>query len=991
MPIQMDDPSLFAAAATKAQTPKFFSRSLTGSGKSTGLLNSSTRPGRYPLGEGRHSVPVGAVATKTRSTGSSITTSTIPLGTLTQYTLEEAPAYGATIPVPVPEDLFHITSAATKLAFDAFLGMTPQGIIITEDGGGDKVSRSKRILYRMELYVLPVGSSPARARVVDHSSGRNAPLGEGVVLLDWSYAPLDDVEDLIATATSARTGTGNPVFVDADDLAAWMDDYDVHDRVCRLAEQWAGTDIAEHVGDYITEVFAAGTPSEQSLNRLASQLRYLETYNVSLEAYRQIHTTINAVCPPNIATTLSKQNLNLLMSHTLEELSSFKSQLPSPPVNAQAASALPAHFSTQQRAAITTDEPLTLVQAGAGTGKSTVILARIAYLEAAGVDPSEITVLSFTNAAADNIKDKNPRVGSMTIARMIHDIYSLNHPRHDLSSVDTILNSLDIFYPMDDLAKAFRRRLLEMDKKLPGSTTALNAFVEHYQPQVLEILDRIGQTCLELEIILAYQMIDTMAEPPHVSSRYLIIDEVQDNSIFEFIYALKYVAKHKENLLIVGDASQTLYEFRASNPKALNALESSGVFATYQLTTNYRSNQAILDFANVHLSNIDANQFAQIQLQADSLAAVTAKEFTEKVRLDYREYRQITKFRTDLSAYMHSIVRPYVDECLARGEQVAFLAYDRASVKIMETALAKEYPAMEVANLVSDRAYSTTVFSEFIKKHWDEVRQVPDIKDAAFAVTHGIDTNLPTLIRGDDKKARPAVMRMVSDWWLETHTSIAGWLAQVSAGMITDDEYFDTLRQSLLSFEISRNAIKQSLLNQRNKERKEKNLQSKARLVVSTIHGAKGLEFDNVVVIHKFDPQMDEANKRMYYVALTRAINTEFILSYGSVKKPRIESDYALVVDSLLHKERVAALRAQGVDLDTMAEDDVEAALALLLKQAEEAAESGDDDALASLPPASVGYSTRGDALPSTEEGGGDGDDDGEGADDTSAFTSATA
>ena len=551
MPIQRDDPTLFATIANKVQTPKFFSRSLTGSGKSTGLINSSTRPGRYPLGEGRHAVPHGAVTTKTRSTGGSITTQTIPLGTLTQYTMEDAAQFGATLPLPAPEDLFHVPAAATALPFDVYLGMTPQGIIISEDSGGDKISRSKRILYRMEVYVVPVGTLPQRVRAVEHSAVRT-PLGEGVAYLDWSYAPLDDVADLIATATSARTSTGNCVFIDSDDLAIWMDEYDVHDRICRLAEEWAGTAVADALCDYITEAFAHGTPQEQVLNRLASQLRYLETYSVSLEAYRQIHATINAVCPPAIATTLSKQNLNLLMSHTLEELSSFKGQLPSPAVNAAAAAALPAHFSTQQKAAITTDEPLTLVQAGAGTGKSTVILARIAYLEAAGVDPSEITVLSFTNAAADNIKDKNPRVGSMTIARMIHDIYSLNFPKHELSSVDTILNSLDIFYPMDDIAKAFRRRLIDMDKNDPGSTTALNAFVEHYQAQVIEILDRIGQTCLELEIILAYQLIETMVEPPHVSSRYLIIDEVQDNSIFEFIYSLKYVAKHKENLLIVG-------------------------------------------------------------------------------------------------------------------------------------------------------------------------------------------------------------------------------------------------------------------------------------------------------------------------------------------------------------------------------------------------------------------------------------------------------
>ena len=60
----------------------------------------------------------------------------------------------------------------------------------------------------------------------------------------------------------------------------------------------------------------------------------------------------------------------------------------------------------------------------AGTGKSTVILERIKYLEACGVPADDITVLSFTNAAADNIKEKNPAIGSMTTEfRDVEDLW----------------------------------------------------------------------------------------------------------------------------------------------------------------------------------------------------------------------------------------------------------------------------------------------------------------------------------------------------------------------------------------------------------------------------------------------------------------------------------------------------------------------------------------------------------------------------------------
>lgn len=933
MPIQLDDlTNLSSSPAAKALTPKYFSSELTGSGKAIGLLNQNVRPGRYALGSSARTMSTTAVTAKTKSSGSNVTTFTIPMGLLAQYSVEHNAAKGLTYPVPFDTDRYDVTNSATKYDFDVFLDLTPQGIVLHKDENGDKISKDLNILYRMEIYVLAKRSTSDKVRLVSSSPPLyQAPFGQPdeFSMMRFSYAPLDDAEEFIKEATRNISAKPGGVFVDIDELAEWMNDYDVHERICRLADAWSGDGVADALSAHIAELFANGQPDDPTLHHLAMQLRYLETYNVSLAAYRAIHATINGVCPPDVANSLSKQNLNLLMSHTLEHLNSIKDQLSAPPAGQNSAWVMPAHFSVQQRAAISTSEPLTLVQAGAGTGKSTVILGRIQHLTSLGVDPKDISVLSFTNAAADNITEKNPAVGSMTIARMIHDIYSLNHPTHELSSIDTILNSIDIFYPNSDIARAFRRVMMDVDKLQPGATTLLNAFIEKYETEVMEILNRIGQTCLELEIVIAYQQIDTMVEPPNVQSKYLIIDEVQDNSIFEFIYLLKYVAKHRENMFIVGDASQTLYEFRASNPKALNALEESGVFATFQLTTNYRSNQEILDFANVHLADIEANHAAQLRLQANSLAVPTATSFQEKVALNYKHYQYLTKFRDDLATYIAVDVRPYIEACLARGEQVAFLMYSRQEVNIIETKLQEIFPNETVANLVSERRYPTTVFSQYIKMFWNDVCQV-DPADAAFVIYKGINDNLDQLTK-NAAKAAGAIAKMTSDWWVASGVTINGWLGLFQAGQMTRDQFFDHLQENVLGFEISQNGIKQSLMNQKNRERKEKNLQAKAKLVVSTIHGAKGLEFDNVVVIHKFDPQMKEADKRMYYVALTRAMKSEYILSYGSAKKPRIEADYEMLVGALEKRDALNDLRQQGVDVEAMSDDEVEAALAILM------------------------------------------------------------
>jgi DNA helicase-2/ATP-dependent DNA helicase PcrA len=941
MPIQLDDlTSLSLTPAAKALTPKYFSSELTGSGKAVGLLNQNVRPGRYALGSSARTMSTTAVTAKTKSSGSNVTTYTIPMGLLAQYSVEHNAPKGQAYAVPFDSDRYDVTNSATKLDYDVFLDMTPQGIVLHKDENGDKISKDLNILYRMELYVLAKGSTTEKVRMVSSAPLRpraGFTVKDEFSMMRWSYAPLDDIEEFIKDATNRIAANGSSVFVDVDELAEWMSAYDVYERMCRLADAWAGDGVADALSAHITELFVNGQPDDPTLHHLAMQLRYLETYNVSLAAYRAIHATINGVCPPDVANSLSKQNLNLLMSHTLEHLNSMKGQLSAPPAGQNSAWVMPAHFSVQQRAAISTPEPLTLVQAGAGTGKSTVILGRISHLTSQGVDPKEIAVLSFTNAAADNITDKNPAVKSMTIARMIHEIYSLNHPTHELSSIDTILNSIDIFYPNSDIARAFRRVMMDVDKLQPGATTLLNAFIEKYEADVMEILNRIGQTCLELEIVIAYQQIDTMVEPPKVQSKYLIIDEVQDNSIFEFIYLLKYVAKHRENMFIVGDASQTLYEFRASNPKALNALEESGVFATFQLTTNYRSNQEILDFANVHLADIEANHAAQLRLQANSLAVPTAASFQEKVTVNYKHYQYLTKFRDDLAGYIGAEVHGYIAKRLALGEQVAFLAHTRQDIIIIEKKLQELFPNEHVANLVSNRTYPTTVFSQYIKMFWNDVCQV-DPGDAAFVIHKGINDNLDQLTK-QAAKAAGAVAKMTSDWWIASGSDINGWVGLFQARQMTRDEFFDRLRDNVLTYEIRHNGIKQSLMNEKNRERKEKNLRAKAKLVVSTIHGAKGLEFDNVVVIHKFDPQMKEADKRMYYVALTRAMQSEYVLSYGSAKKPRIEADYEMLVGALEKRDALNVLRQQGVDTDTMSDDEVEAALAILMAGPSAAAE----------------------------------------------------
>lgn len=956
------------ARTIKAVTPKYFSSHLTGRGKKQGLLNSSVIPGRYPMGLDRLSMGTTDLRYKMSQTSNAVTSRIIPTGTIVKRAYEQG--YGRmTVPVPDDMDQFAVRLTDDTDTFDVWASCSVQGLAMREDNSGKTKVKDLQISYRTMIYVVPPKqdediddlSDQMLARLINDlgtidpndpdfievddddidlfddeaddtliltedesyreratllsttistfpsKSSKMSAANQAWAIADWSYAPAEDAENLPWDEIFRATGISHSRKRDfLDTLATFYAEYSVYDNITDSAQRWSSDDIADDIHDVIDALVSKKhSYDDEQLAQMVYELRYMEQYNVPLSAYRKIYESINMLCDPQTASLLVKQNMNLLMNDTLNDLSSKRDQLERAP---ETIKTIPVQrqLSPQQLAAVQSTEPLILTQAGAGAGKSTVILARIQQLGLCGVNPADITVLSFTNAAADNIIRKNPDVRSMTIARMIHDLYMGYFPTHELSSVETIANSLGIYMPKDPFAFQFANKLRNLEgRNSEGAHTALNNFIESHLEQTIDALNLIKQTSLELEIILAYQMIDKMPLPAGLNIRHLIIDEVQDNSVFEFIYLLRLVNKLGCSLFIVGDCSQTLYEFRSANPKALNTLESSGVFTPYKLETNYRSNQEVLDMANVHLlSEIEANQFAQIRLRANSLTPVTANSFQEKVRVVHEHYTADRKFLTDLPMLLSKHVNSYIQECLGRGEQVAFLAFTRREAFAIQKRLEELFPGRSVISMISDRRRASTFFSSFIEHHWSDIEAV-DPANASFVFTKELVSRGP----GANPNAQAALAKMASEWWTASALTIQGWVYEYQADIIAKEVFFDRLKKCILDHEIRHNSIRDALMHRNNEERKIRNMETKADLIVSTVHGVKGLEFDNVVVVYKDQSDMTEEKKRLYYVAFTRAKSSLFVLSHGTTLSARIVSDYNLIVDSLTNP-------ASGNDVD---------------------------------------------------------------------------
>jgi DNA helicase-2/ATP-dependent DNA helicase PcrA len=841
----------------------------------------------------------------------------------------------------------------------------PQRIILkstktVHDDGTSTTQRSTHVYYKITIFAIhdddididdttddPVATIIPDEVVVSDNLFTHDPLKyvskKSFAVIGYTLDPLDllknkvvEITDLISNHNSGTYIRTSPVHIDEDVFFDYgYNTYSLYDKLCQQAEIFA----TQKIGDINVELFDRMFKDVEAFcdindydmhvadfADIIRQLRYLEHFpDIPLDAYAEMFTAINAFSNQEIAQMLLKQNMQLSLNGNLNNLEAVKPVLPRPldPTNPVSTYPLDPKFSRQQEAAITSNEPCVMVPSGAGTGKSSVIVERMKFLNHHGVPYQNIAAWSFTNAAADNLTARFPDIASSTIASAYMDTYELNFPTHKLSTLDTMITSLEIYYGdtliADDFLSKFRSLIDNAREGSNATMTALANFVQANLVAVISVLNTIKQTTLELALIISYVMIDDPAYTHKgTSPEYLIIDEVQDNSIFEFVYALKFATYHKASLFIVGDASQTLYEFRAANPKALNALEMSGVFESYPLTTNYRSNQEILDFANKHLIDIDANQFSKIQLQANLLEQPTKDSFTSKVRMKIVHETTQRDFAEAIGRYMaESDVKDFIDEKLAAGEKICVLSPTRFGANNAREALEKMYPGRQVGNLTSELAYNNTIFSQFVAGYWDTVEAV-DPANASFTFVQEVMKNLRMFTKNPIKAEKPTRM-LLSKWWKENqYNHDNAWLPKynwvISQPQSTADdiaaareEFFTTLRESILNFEIANNAVNQSMKAMRNDERKKVNTDPNVQLLVSTIHGTKGLEFDNTIVLYNPKETPDEAHKRMYYVAFTRAKKAEIIIAAASKTMPKIVTDYEMLVEALDQRDKKMA------------------------------------------------------------------------------------
>jgi|WetSurSiteA1Bulk_404760.scaffolds.fasta_scaffold00063_22 DNA helicase II / ATP-dependent DNA helicase PcrA len=283
---------------------------------------------------------------------------------------------------------------------------------------------------------------------------------------------------------------------------------------------------------------------------------------------------------------------------------------------------------------VSTDKPVLCI-AGAGSGKTRIIVHRVSYLIEKGVDPRAILLLTFTRKAAEEmlqrvetlLQDKN--VGKVT-GGTFHSFSS-----HVLRKYANMLNLPPDFTIVDnsdseDIIDLIRTELKfnSKDQRFPkkGRIYDIISYSRNRQSTIRDIVLRqysgLEEKIPDLELIhSAYTRykkashildFDDLMEDLNESLKtnpkfreimqdtyqYIMVDEFQDTNAVQNEIVMAIAGKHRR-LMVVGDDSQSIYAFRGADYE--NILRFPQVFpecVVVKIEENYRSNQQILDFTN---------------------------------------------------------------------------------------------------------------------------------------------------------------------------------------------------------------------------------------------------------------------------------------------------------------------------------------------------------------------------------------------------------
>ena len=335
----------------------------------------------------------------------------------------------------------------------------------------------------------------------------------------------------------------------------------------------------------------------------------------------------------------------------------------------------------QREAAICTEGPL-LILAGAGSGKTSTMIHRIAYLiKEKGVNPYNILAVTFTNKAAKEMRERTEKlIGSnfnlwiltfhstcLRILRSNIDLlgYTKDFTVYDTTDQKTLIKECIKAENLDD--KTFKIPYFQkiigdckdkgisskqyIDKQSIGSKEHKVALVYERYEKVLKKNNALDFDDLILKTVQIFEEHDDVLEHYQERFKYIMVDEYQDTNNIQYKF-VELLARKYKNICVVGDDDQCIYEWRGADIRNILEFEKDFVNTNViKLEQNYRSSATILDAAFSVIKNNNGRKFKKLWTEKEAGEKIKYHRANDERAEAYFIAKEIDRLKSQYKSY----------------------------------------------------------------------------------------------------------------------------------------------------------------------------------------------------------------------------------------------------------------------------------------------------------------------------------------------------
>jgi len=528
-------------------------------------------------------------------------------------------------------------------------------------------------------------------------------------------------------------------------------------------------------------------------------------------------------------------------------------------------------LNTQQQSAVYCNDHRILCLAGAGTGKTTTMLSRISHLVKLGIDPSSILVLTFTNAAAFEMKDRYKRLHSVSKMPEFRTFHSFCYLL--LSSDESIRRELGYFSTPSIADPAIRKRIIQEAGTITNIKSSIESLSkkktlttkERYEYDLLVKTEQklmkkkntITFDALSRSICELFSSNSPIVEPYKEKYKYIFVDEFQDTDVTQYKFIESFT---NSDIFVVGDALQAIYGFRGADSSIIKKLSTNPEWTTIKLTENYRSSKNICMFANQHSGHANASFRVPIYSEktGEDVICISNDNFISFGSVDIDTSRYCIK---------DAVTREGSTAILCRtNSEVRYIQQDLEKANIVYRS-GKHYVDVEnVLNSVGDNEHLIDWLSSFLNSD----RYADYIRASTLATSQGRTYTVIDFLHDFGNSSSIAsrwdLVKCIRRICKEKHRSVFDRCRDILS--VIECDYIELDENRCVDMKSAIQYIHELFTSKDDKPGTD--------IYVGTIHSVKGLEFDNVYVVGVKGPNFqlkNEENLNLYYVAITRAKN----------------------------------------------------------------------------------------------------------------------